>query len=68
MTKIYYNTALGVIFGVPKYAKALNEVAARKDIHVNLRHNLIEVDTVNHRAIFEHLDSGERIPFQVCGT
>lgn len=50
---------------MPKYAKALNEIAARKQINLNFRHNLIEIDSANRSAIFEHLDRHDHISFNV---
>ncbi|PAA73501.1 hypothetical protein BOX15_Mlig023963g2 [Macrostomum lignano] len=60
---VKYNTSLPVIFGVKKYAAALNKVCERKGIEVNYRHNLVNVDWKNKRATFEHLDSNEKREF-----
>ena len=57
--KIMYNSALGVIFGVKKYADELLKVIDRKDIEVNFKRSLIEVDAVNRQAIFTVLDPDE---------
>lgn len=51
-----YNTSLGRVFGVEKYAKGLMEVVKKKDIQLNLRHNLIKLDTRTQTATFELLD------------
>ncbi|CAG2165551.1 unnamed protein product [Oppiella nova] len=61
---ITYNTALGVIFGVPKYAKALNKIVDQKNINVNYRHNLVEVVADKKEAVFEDLASNERKRFK----
>jgi sulfide:quinone oxidoreductase len=52
-----YNSALGVIFGVKKYADALWKVVERKGIKVNLHRKLVEIDADRREAIFEVLDS-----------
>lgn len=64
-TKIMYNTALGVIFGVKKYADELLKVVAKKDIQVNFKRNLVEVDAVNKQAIFEVLEEDKTETFPV---
>lgn len=51
-----YNTSLPVLFGVKKYADALWEIVKKRDINVNLRHNLIEVRPDKREAVFENLD------------
>ena len=53
---IIYNTSLPVLFGVKKYADALWEIVKSRDIHVNLRQNLIEVRADKQEAVFENLD------------
>lgn len=63
--KILYNTALGVIFGVKKYADELLKVVERKDIHVNFKRNMVEVDAVNRQAIFEVLEEDRTETFPV---
>lgn len=54
-----YNTSLGVIFGVKKYADALWKVCKKRDIKVNLRTNLIEVIPDKKLAVFQNLDKPE---------
>lgn len=44
------------IFGVPEYAKTLNEVVKRKNVDVHLRYELIEVRHTQSEAVFFHLD------------
>ena len=54
---IIYNSSLGVIFGVKKYADALWEyVVNKRGMNVNFRHNLIEVKPDTKEAVFEWLD------------
>lgn len=51
-----FNTSLGVIFGVKKYADALLEIIKERDITVNYKRNLIEVRADKQEAVFENLD------------
>ncbi|XP_041535042.1 sulfide:quinone oxidoreductase, mitochondrial isoform X2 [Microtus oregoni] len=53
---IIFNTALGAIFGVKKYAAALQEIIQERDLTVNYKHNLIEVRADKQEAVFENLD------------
>lgn len=53
---VVFNTSLGVLFGVKKYADALWEIVKKRDIKVNLRTNLVEVIPKERKAIFENLD------------
>ncbi|KAI5100472.1 sulfide:quinone oxidoreductase, mitochondrial [Silurus meridionalis] len=60
-----YNTSLPVLFGVKKYADALWEIVKKRDLNVNLRHNLIEVRADKYEAVFENLDKpGETKVFE----
>ncbi|KAM3924338.1 sulfide:quinone oxidoreductase, mitochondrial isoform 1-T2 [Leptodactylus fuscus] len=60
-----FNTSLGVIFGVKKYADALLQIIKERDIQVNFRHNLIEVQADKQEAVFENLDKpGETKVYQ----
>jgi len=59
-TKVIYNTALPVIFGVKKYADALQKVVADRNIDVNYRHSLAEVDHKSQTAKFVHLDDDSK--------
>jgi len=58
---IQYYTSLPVLFGVKKYANALNKVCEERKININLRHNLVEVNPDKKEAIFEHLDTNEKV-------
>ncbi|XP_003382833.1 PREDICTED: sulfide:quinone oxidoreductase, mitochondrial-like [Amphimedon queenslandica] len=57
-TRITYNSAIGVIFGVKKYANELLKVISRKGIDVNFQHNLVEIIPERKEAIFEVLKEG----------
>ena len=58
---IQYYSTLPVIFGVKKYADKLWDVVNGRKINVNLRHNLVEVKPETKEAIFENLDTNERV-------
>ncbi|KAM9312954.1 sulfide:quinone oxidoreductase, mitochondrial [Gastrophryne carolinensis] len=54
-----FNSSLGVIFGVKKYADALLQIIKERDIQVNFKHNLIEVRADKQEAVFQNLDNPE---------
>jgi len=56
-TQIEYNTALPVIFGVPKYAEKLINLTKNKNIAVNFKHKLVEVRGKDRIAVFEDIDN-----------
>lgn len=63
---LYYNSALPVIFGCKHYADALWKVVEARDINVNLKTNLIEVQSDKNVAIFANVDNpNERKTFEV---
>ncbi|MGG1658371.1 FAD-dependent oxidoreductase [Brevibacillus sp. NRS-1366] len=49
------------IFGVKKYADALQRVVERKQIETRFKHNLIEIISEKKQAVFENLDTNERV-------
>lgn len=57
---VIYNTALGKVFAVEKYAVELMKVVEKKGIQLNVRHNLIKVDPLKRKATFELLDENAR--------
>ncbi|KAI3389472.1 hypothetical protein SNEBB_004211 [Seison nebaliae] len=50
---ISFNSAVGAIFGVKKYADALMKVKEKRNVQLNLNENLVEIDDVNRLAIFQ---------------
>ncbi|KAK2178927.1 hypothetical protein NP493_523g01013 [Ridgeia piscesae] len=50
-----YNTSLGVVFGIPKYAQTLHDQILERDIKLNLMRNLVEVKHETKEAVFEVL-------------
>lgn len=49
------------IFGVKKYADALNEVIDRKGIVTHFKHNLVEINGQQKKAIFKDLETNEYV-------
>jgi sulfide:quinone oxidoreductase len=66
-SSVIFASAQGSLFAVEKYRKTLEKVAARKSIDIRLKHNLVEIRPDQKEAIFEHLDTKERvtIPFDM---
>jgi sulfide:quinone oxidoreductase len=60
-TKILYASATPGIFGVPEYAKPLNEVIARKQIETLYKHELVEIRPAERKAIFQRVAGDDRI-------
>ncbi len=65
---IWYNTALGVIFGVKKYATELLKVVEKKSIEVNYKRNLVEVDATSKTAIFDVLEENKQEAYKVTSN
>ncbi len=51
-----YMTALPFMFAVPKYRKTLERICGERDIELNYRHNLVEINHSQKEATFEVLD------------
>jgi sulfide:quinone oxidoreductase len=66
-SNVIFASGQGALFAVEKYRKTLEKVAARKSIDIRLKHNLVEIKPNQKEAIFEHLDTKERvtIPFDM---
>jgi sulfide:quinone oxidoreductase len=58
---VMYCTSLPDIFGVKYFAVGLWKVAKDRNIDVRLRQNLIEVLPDERKAVFQHMDTGEKI-------
>lgn len=54
-----FNSSLGVLFAVEKYAKALHEIVKERNIQLNLSHELIEVKPESREAVFRILNQPE---------
>ncbi|EDV28776.1 uncharacterized protein TRIADDRAFT_49680 [Trichoplax adhaerens] len=57
---IQYYTALGVLFGVKKFADALNQICDERNLTRNYQRNLVKIDHVKKIATFEDLSSENR--------
>lgn len=60
-----YSTTLPNIFGVKHYADALWEIAKKRNIDVKLRTNLIEILPCGRKAVFQNLDTNDKITLDV---
>lgn len=56
---VMFNSSLGVLFAVEKYAKALHEIVKERNIQLNLSHELIEVKPESREAVFRILNQPE---------
>ncbi|KAL0272971.1 UNVERIFIED_CONTAM: hypothetical protein PYX00_005758 [Menopon gallinae] len=56
---VIYNTSLGVIFPVKKYADSLWQVCNSRGIDVNLKTNLVAIEPERRVAVFENLNNPE---------
>lgn len=65
--EILYTPAGPSIFGVEKYRHALERIVRERGIHARFRHNLVEVRGEQREAVFEQLDTKERVtlPFSM---
>ena len=57
---VSFNSSLGVIYPVKKYADALTNVIKSRNITTNFLHSLVEVRHEKKEAVFEILNSGEK--------
>ncbi len=60
--QVKYITTTPGIFGVKKYAQALmDQVIRPRKIETTFRHNLVAIRPQEKEAVFENLDSGEKV-------
>lgn len=57
--EVIYASATAGIFGVPKYAEALNKVVADRNIQTQFAKNLVEIRPQSREAVFKDVNSGE---------
>ncbi|KAJ1519394.1 hypothetical protein ONE63_004686 [Megalurothrips usitatus] len=62
--KFIYRTGAGVYFPSPYYEKVLYKVAENRGIDVALKEELVKVDHVGKKAIFENVDSKKQTAFE----
>jgi sulfide:quinone oxidoreductase len=61
-TEVIFASAGAAIFGVPRYAQALQKLAEQRGVIGHYRHNLVAVRGKSREAVFRHLDDGsERV-------
>ena len=58
---VKFFTSLPVLFSVKKYEDVLWDIVKKRDISVSLRHNLVEVRKDAREAVFENLDTNEKV-------
>ena len=58
---IHYYKSWSILFSCKKYEDALWEVVKGRGINVHLRENLVEIKPDRKEAIFENLDSKEKV-------
>ncbi|WP_412679596.1 FAD/NAD(P)-binding oxidoreductase [Brevibacillus choshinensis] len=58
-SSITFASGGATIFGVKKYADALQKVIERKQIETRFKHNLIEIISEKKQAVFENLDTND---------
>lgn len=59
--EVIFASASGGIFGVKKYAAALNGVINRKGIDARYQHNLVALHPDKREAVFDQLDTGQQV-------
>jgi sulfide:quinone oxidoreductase len=57
--RVIYASATAAIFGVPKYAQALDKVVAERHIETHFLKNLVEIRPQTREAIFQDVSGGE---------
>lgn len=60
-TRVMYVSAGTTIFAVPKYKPTLERVVASRGIETRFHHNLVELCAERKEAVFEQMDTHERI-------
>lgn len=60
-TNLIFASAHPNIFAVEPYRATLEKVVARKEIDCRFRHELIEIRSESHEAVFKNLDTEERV-------
>jgi len=60
-TRVVFASALGAIFPVPRYARTLERVIARKGIETLFGHDLAALRPASREAVFRRVGSGEEV-------
>ncbi len=61
---VVYASATPGIFGIPKYAAALNTIVEERNIETRFSKNLVEVRPDSREAVFEDVSGGEGVVLQ----
>ncbi|QHZ58832.1 NAD(P)/FAD-dependent oxidoreductase [Brevibacillus sp. NSP2.1] len=59
---VRFVSGASTIFGVQKYADALQKVVDRKQIYTSFQHNLVEIRADQKQAVFENVNTRELVP------
>ncbi len=60
-SRVIFASAGESIFSVEKYARTLHRVIQRYGIETRFQHNLVELRPERREAVFEHVETGERV-------
>lgn len=60
-SKVVFASGGTIIFGVKKYANTLSKIVRERNIETEFHHNLVEIDGDKHEAVFEQLQTKERV-------
>ena len=58
---VIYASATAGIFGVPKYAEALNKIVQERNIQTSFAKNLVEVKPESREAVFHDVNGGQEL-------
>lgn len=57
-SEVHYGCATPGIFGIPRYAAALNKIVAERDIQTHFKQNLVALRPASREAVFASVDDG----------
>ena len=60
-SQVIFASAAPAIYGVPRYRATLERVVARRAIETRFRHELVALQPLTREAVFQQLDTGERV-------
>uniref|UniRef100_A0A7C2P2Q8 NAD(P)/FAD-dependent oxidoreductase n=1 Tax=Schlesneria paludicola TaxID=360056 RepID=A0A7C2P2Q8_9PLAN len=60
-SQVIFASALPSLFAIEPYRTTLEGVAARRQIDCRFRHELVEIRSESKEAVFQQLDTGERV-------
>lgn len=60
-SRVIFASAGARIFGVQKYANALNRIVEERGIQTQFNHNLVSVDGAKKVAVFDHSETGKQV-------